>query len=71
LRNSLKDNDKLSEISQKTASNQIANTREELANGSLWDRAYDALHHEEPEHIAAYENLLSKALAGGKPFYPG
>jgi hypothetical protein len=47
------------------ASDQNANTREELADGSLWDRAYDALRNEEPKRIAAYEVLLSKALVGG------
>ena len=69
LRNFPKDNDKLSRISQMTASGQIANTREELADGSLWDRAYDALRNEEPERITAYEDLLSKALAGSQSFH--
>jgi hypothetical protein len=47
----------------------MAETREEVADGySLWDRAYDALQEEVPDRIAAYEDLLSKALARGKCF---
>ncbi|KAK4234131.1 WD40-repeat-containing domain protein [Achaetomium macrosporum] len=71
LQNSLKNNgDKPLEIPQMTTSDKIANTREEFADGSLWDRAYDALRNEEPECIAAYEVLLSKAHAGAQTKTP-
>ncbi|KAK3934862.1 hypothetical protein QBC46DRAFT_425470 [Diplogelasinospora grovesii] len=55
--------EKTPKISQTAAGDQAEDTREELADSSLWDRAYDALQNEEPHRIAAYENLLSKALA--------
>jgi hypothetical protein len=45
---------------------QTADTRKEVADGSLWDRAYNALQEEEPKRIAEYEELLSEALARGK-----
>ncbi|KAK4232906.1 NACHT domain-containing protein [Achaetomium macrosporum] len=45
------------------AVDQRADTSEKVVDGSLWDRAYDALQNEEPDRIAAYEDLLSKALA--------
>lgn len=48
------------------AGGQTADTRKEVTDGSLWDRAYDALREEEPKRIADYEDLLSKALARGK-----
>lgn len=72
LRNSLRDNgDNLPEIPQIAASDQNARTREQLGDGSLWDRAYDVLQNEEPERVAAYKDLLSKAIAGGQFFYLG
>ena len=34
-----------------------------VADGSLWDRAYNALQNEQHDRIAAYEDLLTQALA--------
>ncbi|KAL2015402.1 hypothetical protein VTK56DRAFT_5526 [Thermocarpiscus australiensis] len=50
------------ETPQMAAGGQTADTRKEVVVGSLWDKAYNALQDEEPDRIAAYENLLSEAL---------
>ena len=55
------------EMTQMVADDQIANTEEELAIGSIWDKAYNALQTGEPEHIATYENPSAKTPAKG-PF---
>ncbi|KAK4232689.1 hypothetical protein C8A03DRAFT_39724, partial [Achaetomium macrosporum] len=55
--------DKTPEIPQIAACGETADTKGELAGGSLWDRAYNALRNEEPERITVYEDILSKALA--------
>ncbi|KAK4232684.1 hypothetical protein C8A03DRAFT_39731, partial [Achaetomium macrosporum] len=54
---------KIPDTPQMAAGSQMSETRKEVADGSLWDRAYDALREEVPARIATYEDLLSKALA--------
>jgi hypothetical protein len=58
------------EKSQKLEGDQATDIVEGLAMaGSLWDLAYDALKSEDPDHINAYEVLLSKVLLRGKPSF--
>lgn len=59
----------MAEISQNAIGDQAADITEDLAkDGSTWDRAYDTLKKEEPDQIAAYEDLLSRVLIRGKPW---
>jgi hypothetical protein len=51
------------EISQTATGRQTTGATDD---GSLWDRAYDALKREEHDRIAAYEDLLSRVPTGGK-----
>jgi hypothetical protein len=55
------------EIPQTATGDQAADITDDLAKvRSLWDTAYDALKKEEPDRIAAYEDLLSRVPTGGK-----
>jgi hypothetical protein len=54
------------ETSQAATGNQAAHVADLARDDSLWDRAYDALKDEEPDLIAAYEDLLSGVPIGGE-----
>jgi hypothetical protein len=55
------------ETSQTATCDQAADITDDLAGDrSLWDTAYDALKKEEPDRIAAYEDLLSRVPTRGK-----
>jgi hypothetical protein len=54
-------------ISQTATADQAADITDDSARDySLWDTAYDALKKEEPDRIAAYEDLLSRVPTRGK-----
>jgi hypothetical protein len=54
-------------ISQTAVADQAADTTDDSARDcSLWDTAYDGLKKEEPDRIAAYEDLLSRVPTRGK-----
>jgi hypothetical protein len=54
-------------VSQTAIADQAADITDDSARDcSLWDTAYDALKKEEPDRIAAYEDLLSRVPTRGK-----
>lgn len=54
------------EIPETTTNNQTENIGKNLAKDcSFWEIAYDSLKKEDPSQIAAYEDLLSRALIHG------
>ena len=55
-------------MSRDTIGEHAADIEELAIDGCLWDRAYDTLKREEPDRIAAYEDLLSRVLIRGEPF---